>query len=429
MKKISRRELFKISAAGAMVTPYFIPSGILAADGKPGPNEQVAVGVIGVGRRGAYLIDQMPAMARIVALCDCNLPHAEACRASKKANWPIYQDYHKVLDRKDIDGVVVATGEFQRIHPCILACQAGLDVYAEKPLTLYIREGRALVNAVRKYNRICQVGTQQRSMAVDRVGCEFVRTGGLGKIKEVLARTYSGPDNCLPLPEEKIPEGLNWDLWLSQAADRPFNNQWLGWEHWYDFTGAWMTNWGAHGIDMIQWAMGADDAGPVETRPLTPGASGQCEMRYANGVPVRFVLGPDSDVHCGPHGGAIFVGERGKLEINRNKLSSNPAGIAEELYKKVNKAEEEAKWGINGSCQATGHIQNWFDCMKTRQKPNADVEIGHRTITAAHVMNIARRLGRALKWDPAKEQFLGDDEANALTERVRRKGYELPKVG
>ncbi len=429
MNKFSRRQLLKIGAAGAVTTPYFIPSGILAADGKPGPNEQVAVGIIGAGKRGTYLISQMPPTGRVVALCDCNLPHAEACKNENKGNWPVYQDFHKVLDRKDIDGVIVSTGEFQRILPCILACMAGKDVYAEKPLTLYIREGRALVNAVRKYNRVCQVGTQQRSMAVDRVGCDFVRTGGLGKIKEVLARTYSGPDVCPTLPEQKVPAGLDWNAWLSQAAFRPFNEAWLNWEHWYDFTGAWMTNWGAHGLDMIQWAMGTDNAGPVETRPLTPGISGQCEACYANGVPVRFVLGPDDDVHCGPHGGAVFVGEKGKLEINRNKLTSNPSEIAEDIYKKVDKAEEEAKWGINGSCQATGHIQNWFDCMHTRQKPNADVEIGHRTISMAHVMNITRRLGRALKWDPAKEQFIGDDEANRLLERPRRKGYELPNIG
>ena len=436
MNRFSRRQLLKIgaaSAAGTLAVPYFIPSGILAADGKPGPNEQIGVGIIGVGKRGTFLFENMPATGRVVALCDVNLPHAEETKSKNKGDWPIYQDYQKVLERKDIDGVIVSTGDFQRIRPCIQACLAGKDVYAEKPLTLYIREGRALVNAVRKCNRVCQVGTQTRSMAINRLAWEFVRDGGLGKIKEVQARTYSGSRDYVPLPEEPVPAGLDWDAWLNQAAFRPFNNQWMGWEQWYDFCGGWMTNWGAHGIDMVQAGLGMDQSGPVETRPLTPGINGQCEARYANGVPVRFVLGTDAEVNKGPHGGCIYVGEKGKLEINRNTFKTNPKEIGEELRKKIDYAAEVKKWrgeGIGPEVWGiAGHIQNWFDCMGTRQKPNADVEIGHRTISVSHVMNITRRLGRALKWDPAKEQFIGDDEANKLLERPRRKGYELPTVG
>ena len=431
MNTFSRRQLLKIgaaSAAGAVALPYFIPSGVLAADGKPGPNERIGVGIIGVGKRGTFLLEQMPATGRVVALCDVNLPHAQVCKDKNKGDWPVYQHYQEVLDRKDVDGVIMSMGDFQRIRPCIQACLAGKDVYAEKPLTLYIREGRALVNAVRKCNRVCQVGTQNRSMAITRLGWEFVRDGGLGKIKEVLVRTYSGSRDSTPLPEEKIPEGLDWDAWLGQAAFRPFNNQWLGWEQWYDFCGGWMTNWGAHGIDMIQAGMGMSESGPVETRPLTPGINGQCEARYANGVPVRFVLGTDGEVHNGPHGGCVFVGEKGKLELNRNSFKTSPKEIADELRKKINYADEVKKWSGEGGWGVAGHIQNWFDCMATRKKPNADVEIGHRTISFAHVMNITRRLGRPLKWDPAKEQFIGDDEANKHIERPRRKGYELPSI-
>jgi predicted dehydrogenase len=436
MNTFSRRQLLKTgaaSAAGTMALPYFIPSGILAADGKPGPNDQVGVGIIGVGKRGTFLFENMPDTGRVVALCDINLPHAEETKAKNKGDWPIYQHYQEVLDRKDIDGVIVSTGDFQRVRPCIQACLAGKDVYAEKPLCLYIREGRALVGAVRKCNRVCQVGTQTRSMAINRLAWEFVRDGGLGRLKEVLVRTYSGPNEYRPLPEEKIPQGLDWDGWLSQAAFRPFNNQWLIWEQWYDFCGGWMTNWGAHGIDMVQAGLGMDQSGPVEMRPLTPGTNGQCEARYANGVPVRFVLGTDAEVNKGPHGGCIYVGEKGKLEINRNTFKTNPKEIGAELRKKIDYAAEVKKWrgeGVGAEVWGiAGHIQNWFDCMKTRQKPNADVEIGHRTISVSHLMNITRRLGRALKWDPVKEQFIGDDEANKLVERPRRKGYELPSVG
>ncbi len=431
MNRFSRRQLLKMGvggAAAAAALPALIPSGVLAAGEKPGPNDRIAVGMIGVGHRGAHLLDQLPTAARIVALCDCNLPRAVAYRAKARAAWPVFEHYRRLLDRKDIDGVIVATGEFQRVLPCIYACQAGKDVYAEKPLTLYIREGRELVNAVRKYQRVLQVGTQQRSMAMNRIACQLVRTGGLGRIREVQVKNYPGPDVAPQLPAEPVPAGLNWDVWLNQAAMRPFNRQWMNWTHWQDFSGHWMTNWGAHGIDQVQWGVGMDGTGPVEMRPLAPGPSGPVEMRYANGVPVRFVL--DFAGRRGPMAGCIFVCDKGKLEVNRNKFTSNPPEIAAELLRQVSTDEEERKWGEKtGLWQAKGHLQNWLDCMRTRQRPAADVEIGHRTISVAHLMNITRRLGRPLRWDPAKEQFLGDDEADTLTDRPRRKGYELPSLG
>jgi predicted dehydrogenase len=430
MNRHSRRQVLKIGVRGAVAAaavPWFIPSGVLAGGAKPGPNEQIGVGVIGVGRRGGQLLDQLPPAARVVALCDCNLPRAEEYRSKHDARWPVCQDYRRLLERADIDGVIVATGEFQRVLPCIHACQAGKDVYAEKPLTLYIREGRALVDAVRKYQRVCQVGTQQRSMAMNRIACQLVRSGGLGQIREVLMKNYPGPDASQPLPAEAVPAGLNWDLWLNQAAMRPFNSQWLKWTHWQDFSGNWMTNWGAHAIDMVQWGVGMDGTGPVEMRPLAPGPNGAVEMRYANGVPVRFVLDYE---HRGPMAGGIFVCDKGKLEVNRNKFTSNPPEIAVELLRQLNAEDEQRKWSDGHSLwQAQGHLQNWFDCMRSRQRPVADVEIGHRTLSIAHLMNITRRLGRALRWDPGREQFLGDDEAQRLTDRPRRKGYELPSLG
>ena len=160
---------------------------------------------------------------------------------------PLCQDYRRVLDRKDVDAVIVATGEFQRVVPCIHACEAGKDIYAEKPLTLYVREGRALVEAVRHYGRILQVGSQQRSMETNRVACEFVRSGRLGKVLEVRAINYTGPKAAPsePIPTQTVPDGLDWNIWLNQAAWRDFNGQWLAWMQWRDFSGGEMTNWGA----------------------------------------------------------------------------------------------------------------------------------------------------------------------------------------
>jgi hypothetical protein len=193
---------------------------------------------------------------------------------------------------------------------------------------------------------------------------------------------------------------------------------------WRDFAGGEMTNWGAHGVDQIQWALGADDTGPVELQPLSPG-SGQVSMQYASGVKVNFVLEPGR----GPMGGAVYVCEKGKLEINRNKFTSNPPEIAEELRKKVDVAEEERKWSDELALwQARWHMQDWLDCIRSRKSPVADVEIGHRSVTVCHLVNIARAVGRPLKWDPVRERFLGDEEVNRYLDRPRRKGFELPTV-
>lgn len=392
---------------------------------RPGPNDTIGVAAIGVGNRARLLLEQLPDGARIVALADCNLPRAESFKAAKRGAWDVVQDYRRLLDRADIDAVIVATGDFQRVLPCIHACLAGKDIYAEKPLTHSIAEGRALVRAVRNEGRVFQVGTQQRSMAINRVACEFVRSGGLGKLLEVRARNYTGP--LVPPPEgfpaQPVPAGLDWNMWLNQAAERPYSEQWMSWMFWRDFSGGEMTNWGAHGVDQIQWALGADASGPVEVWPLSPGPNGQVAMRYASGVEVHFVLEP----RRGPQGGAVFVGERGKLEINRNKIVSNPPEIAASLLAQLDAAEEERKWSDQTALwQARWHLENWLDCLRTRALPVADVEIGHRSVTACHLANLARRLGRRLTWDPAREVCVGDAEAQSLVDPPRRKGYELP---
>jgi predicted dehydrogenase len=427
--KSSRRQFLGTAAAtvaaGAFGAPLFVPRRVLSAQGRPGANDRITVGAIGVGGRATLLLQQLPESAQIVALSDCNIARAEGFKAKHKGNWPIYQDYRKILDRKDIDAVIVATGEFQRVVPCIHACQAGKDVYAEKPLTLYIREGRALVNAVRHYDRVLQVGSQQRSMEMNRVACELVRSGRLGKILEVRAMNYTGPEAApaKPLPAQKVPKGLDWNVWLNQAANRDFNHEWMGWMRWRDFSGGEMTNWGAHGVDQIQWALGMDGTGPTDIKPLTPGTNGEVAMRYPNGVEVNFVL---KQGH-GPMGGAVFICEKGKLEINRNKFSSNPPEIADELRKLVNVDEEERKWSDNLALwQARWHMQNWLDCIRSRKRPIADVEIGHRSISVCHLANIARNAGRPLRWDAAREVFEGDDQANTYLDRPRRHGFELP---
>jgi hypothetical protein len=184
-----------------------------------------------------------------------------------------------------------------------------------------------------------------------------------------------------------------------------------------------MTNWGAHGVDQVQWALGTDATGPVHVVPRAAAPNAAVEMRYASGVPLNFVLDK------GPMGGAVFVGDRGKLEINRNKIVSNPPEIAAEILARVDVAAEELAWSDQTALwQARQHLQNWLDCIRTRERPAADVEIGHRSITVCHLAGIARRLGRPLRWDPATERFISDPEADSLLSRPRRAGFELPEA-
>lgn len=414
----TRREFLKRSAAASTVlgAPTFIAARVLGRENTPSANEQIILGVIGVGGRCNQLIDQVPAGAKIVAASDCYLKRATDAASKRKAKWKLYQDYRKMFDAEKLDAVIIATPDHARTLPCIRAVIHGLDVYAEKPLTAYIAEGRALVGAVRKHHRIFQVGSQQRTMEINRFCCEFVREGKLGKIKQVSAVNYTGPQRIKDMKEQPVPAGDDWNTWLGPTEFRPFNHDLqFGWMRWRDFSGGEMTNWGAHGVDQIQWALGKDGTGPTELWP--DGPKGIISMKYADGTPVRF------ERDGAPMGGAVFIGADCKMEINRNKFTTNP----KDFVKNAPNPAVGDKWEGDGWI-AKPHIQNWLDCIKSRKLPNADVEIGHRSISVCHLVNITRELNRKLQWDPAAEKFIGDDEANKLLDRPRRAGFELPEV-
>jgi predicted dehydrogenase len=418
-KRVSRRKFLKrggAAALGGITAPLWVRTGLLAGPEGPGANEEIRLGFIGSGHRARLLMDQIPKGARIVAICDVDLQRCAQALKEKGASWRVHQDYRAILEAKDIDAVVVPTTDHGRVLPCIHACQAGKDIYAEKPLTLTIHEGRILVEHVRKHKRVLQVGSQQRSMEMNRFACELVRTGGLGRLQSVLGCNYPGPGEIQPFPEEKVPETLNWDRWCGQTELRPYSPKiQFGWMGFRSFSGGEMTNWGAHGLDQVQWALGMDSSGPVEVWTESPGPNGKVSLRYASGVVVKLELAN------GPMGGAVFIGERGKIEIDRNRFTATPA----ELVKNPPEPQKAAIWEGPG-WQAKYHIQNWLDCIKSRARPVADVEIGHRSITVCHLANIARQLGRKLRWDPAKERFIGDEEADGYLERPKRKGYQLP---
>lgn len=417
----------------ALAAPAIAGSGVIAYAGTPGANDRITLGFIGCGGRGRMLMTQTPEPGKILAICDVEV---ERCHISVKDKWPlstaweVTQDYRRILDRKDIDAVIVPSTDHGRVLPCIHACQAGKDIYAEKPLTVTIAEGRALVNAVRKYERIFQTGTQQRSMEYNRYPCELVRTGKIGKVHTVQVVNYSGPRDCSNLPEMPIPPSLDWDAWCNATELKPYNSKMhRGWMGCRDYSGGSMTNWGAHGLDQVQWALGMDGTGPVEIWPVSEGPNGIVHMRYANGVlvklelpkpwkdPVRIKANKPGNLM----GGAIFHGDKGSIEIRRNAFDADPP----ELAKDAPEVQKREMWEGPG-WQAKYHIGNWLDCIKTRELPKADVEIGHRSVSVCHLGNIAREVGRKLHWDPEKEVFKDDAEANTYLDRPRRKGYELP---
>jgi predicted dehydrogenase len=438
--RTNRRKFLKqtlsIPAAAAMA-PCFVPRHVLGFAGTPGANEQIVVGVIGVGVRGKQLIrniKKLPGKGRVAAICDCDARKVTETLQEHRAEWKTYEDYRRLLEQKGLDGVMICTPHHQHVLPAMLACQAGLDVYVEKPLSNYVNEGRALVKAARKYGRVVQTGSQQRTMEMNRFACELVRDGGIGKLKVVEAVCFGGPRPYPKegLPEEAIPAGFNWDLFQGPAVVHPYNRilaaHWSEklagcWTNWRDYSGA-GTDMMAHSLDMVQYALGADDSGPIEFWPAEgTGMSARIDFRYANGIEVQSKYEAYTTPQRGPLLGGIFIGERCKIEINRNKFTTNP----HDFVKNPPDPKLAEKWEGDGWV-AQGHIENWFNCIKSRAKPNADVEIGHRTVTVGHLINIAREVGRRLRWDPESEQVVDDPEANALLDRPRRKGWELPQV-
>jgi predicted dehydrogenase len=417
--------------AGAALLPLFISRSALSAPGRPGANERIGVAYIGCGRRARQLMG-LPKEGRIVAVADVSLSRAEevararACRA--------YQDYRKVLDCKDVDAVFVATPDHWHVLASIHACQALKDVYCEKPLSLTIREGRRLVEAVRKYQRVLQTGSMRRSMSGHRLGCELVRNGVAGKIHTVLIQNYPSPWEC-KLPSQPVPAGLDWDTWCGQTEPVAYHPDLYacrakpGWISFRPYSGGEMTGTGAHGFDQIQWALDMDHTGPVEVwceggkLPdvvyAAPEGLGRGDAATSVGHRVRFRYANGIEIHLEPGesaAGAAFVGDQGKIRIGNNVVESNPPELAQQ-------PPRDLKIRVPVS---DNHIQNWFDCIKSRGRPIADVEIGHRSAVICHLGNIVRWVGRKLRWDPEQEIFPGDEEANAYLERPQRKPYQLP---
>jgi predicted dehydrogenase len=383
------------------------------------------MGFIGVGKQNRFLLTRFLAKdTQVVAVCDVDTTRRESAKQMVEAayaqNAPggykgctAYADFRELLARKDIDAVCVATPDHWHAIVVVAAAKANKDIYCEKPLSLTIHEARAMVKAVRKHNRVLQTGSMQRSSSEFYKACMLVRNGRIGQIKQVIADVGTSSKWC-DLPEEPMEAGLNWDMWLGPAATRPYNSilsprgipkDFPAWRNYREYSGWGMTDWGAHHFDIAQWGLGMDDSGPVQIiPPEDPNAWTGVRFVYANGVQL---------IH-GKSGGVLFVGTDGQIFVNRGKFWITPETLGNEpipengvqLYK------------------STDHYQDFLDCVKTRKRPICDVEIGCRSVTVCHLGNLAYWYRRTLNWDPVKERFIGDAEANTWLDRKRRAPWQ-----
>ena len=461
---LKRREVLK--GIGALCLPVLAPAGVLGLAGQAPPSESVKVGVIGCGGRARFVREGADVKGfRVVAAADCEPGRAEKfVQELSGGQWRAYLDFRKMIETEKLDAVMVETPTHPRAWITIHAMLMGMDVYIEKPMCLTIAEGRALVNAARKLGRVTQVGTQQRSMPINNWASDLVKNGVLGKVITVLAPNFVGPFRWTKTSSKDVKEPVEpwWDLWTNQAELRPYDVALhRGWARWWDYDGGGLcfgvTGWGTHSYDQINRALGTDDTGPVEIvleEPVADRDTGRFAPRETVGgvvigetgdqdtgveyhgmaklhgprakVTMRFASGTELKLHLdgdrGPGLGAIFTCEKGKIEINRNKLASNP--------KEIIRSPDNP--GPNKRPESAYHIENWIECIKSRKRCNADVEIGQRATTLCYLVNIVRDVGlvgEVLKWDPQAERFTNCDEANRHLDRPRRKGYELPAVG
>ena len=438
---MNRRGFIQLAAAPMIASPRIF-----------GANSRLKVGVIGVGNRARWLMQYFGKEldeVDLVAVADCYLARCYGKDPAMTRATPLnegfercakYPSYHQMFDKEKLDAVWIQTTTHARALAAIHAMQAGVDVYAEKPIHLTVEEGKAMVRAARKYKRVVQAGSQQRSMPINRYASELVRTGKIGRIKEVIVCNYLPGLTWTPQPEQPIPEGMDWDVWCNQTELRPYHpTLHHGWSNYVDYDDggeSWgVSGWGTHGLDQVQCALGMDGTGPVEiwtedreTRdePDFPLANSPAFKHLLNRKPVvmKFQTGtlvkleePGKNGHS--QLGGIFVGEKGRIQIIRGDFTADPPELR-------SKGSPDAL--PEGKGEDVPHLKNFVQCVASRKRPNADVGIAHRATTLCHLVSICRLLDRKLKWDPRAERFVGDEEANRMLSRPRRKGYELPKI-
>ncbi|MEE8452321.1 MAG: Gfo/Idh/MocA family oxidoreductase [Thermoguttaceae bacterium] len=445
-KPWSRRQFLKnaMALSGSLATPVLIQSSALGKDGTVAPSNRIALGFIGIGMMGQGHLRgclQYPEV-QVVAVCDVDRWRRENAKTATELAYAAkqvdgtyrgcqaYNDLRELIDRPDVDATVIATGDRWHATAAILAAKAGKDIYCEKPMSLTLGEGRAMVDAVRRYGRVFQTGLQQRSGPEFRKACRLVLGGRIGKVKFVYVN-FPGTVGNVNLPVEPVPEGLDWDLWLGPAPWRPFNRRFhpygrpphvVPWHFCRDFGGGNLTSNAVHAFDVVQWGLGMDQSGPVEIIPPETGRYPVLTYKYADDVLVQVDWKLDEQKNFVPKGwdvntpiqsfGALFVGEGGWIHVGRQGfLEGYPDGILED--------------DSVASRPANNHHQDWLHCIKTREMPVCDVAIGCRSTTVSQLGCIAHWTGRSLKWDPLEEKFTGDEEANRLRSRAMRAPWRV----
>lgn len=425
-ERLNRRDFLK---AGAAVSSFMIVPRHVLGRGYQAPSDMIALGFIGCGRQSGGLRNRFldTQETRIIAASDVysikldtfvnatNKWYSEKLgQGSYKAATGI-KDFRELLLRKDIDAVVIAAPDHWHAAMAVRAAEAGKDIYCEKPLSLTVKEGRAMVNAARKHNRVFQTGSMQRSAPEFTKAVQLVRSGAIGTVKKVYVNV-GGPPKVWDLQSETRPEGLDWDLWMGpNTVERPYNNElapamdakfWPKWRDYVEFGGGGMTDWGAHMFDIAQWGLNMDASGPAELVYSEPGKG--LIYKYANGIEV--VHRPmEGKQHC------HFVGTDGEVFVARGELKTTPEPLKDKVFNA----------GDAGVYVSTNHYKDFLNAIRTRKPPICDVETGHRTASVCNIGNIAYGLGRSLKWDPVKEDFVGDKEASQRLGRPMRKEWKV----
>jgi predicted dehydrogenase len=423
----SRRTFLKTVTAAGVVGPALLVSRGPGADTKP--NGRLTLGFIGVGTMGRGHLDAFLNRpdVQVVAVCDVvaeRRDHAvrtvETRYAAEKGKGtytgcPSYNDFRDLLARKDIDAVVIATPDHWHAIPCVEAARAGKHIYCEKPLTHHIAEGRIIVEAVRKHKVIFQTGSQQRSEfeGMFRRACELIRNGRIGQLKTIRIGVGGPPIPC-DLPEQPVPRGTDWEMWLGPAPLRGYNEvlcpkgvhgHFPAWRNYREYAGGSLADMGAHHFDIAQWALAMSLSGPVKIEPPSSGAKTGLKFTYASGV----------EMFHGARTDCIFEGTDGVIEVSRGHLASKPESIV-----KTPLGPDEVRL-----YPSNNHRANWLECIRSGAEPICPAEVGQRSAAVCHLANIGYRLGRALTWDPARERFVENEEANKLLDREPRAPWRL----
>jgi len=427
----SRRKFLKTVAA-AVAAPLVVPSRVLGKDGAVAPSERITMGFCGIGGQGgghlfggAWTYVEGGYLGRneiqVQAVCDIWRQKREGAKervnkhyATKTAkdsykSCEAYTDFRDVLARPDIDAVLFGTPVHWHALMSVMAAKAGKDVYCEKPVCLTIGEGRAMAEAVQRYGRVYQAGTQQRSCygGKFRKACEYVRSGRIGQLKSVYAMLDGGGFDPGPGPTGKgqpIPKDLDWELFLGPAPWTPYTGRcdahMFGWGS---------INWGQHHYDIVQWGIGSDDTGPIEIGR----EDGKLAYKYANGVVVYGCPYPGEKV--GGTGGGTFVGTEGRIAVDRENLVSYPSKILQQPlgYNDVHLYKSDS------------HADNFLDCVRTRKRTICDAETAHRAMSVLLLGGIFQKLNRTLKWDPQRERFINDPEADRMLSVAMREPWHL----